>query len=149
MRAIVQRVSQASVSVDNKIVGSIGKGLLVLLAIGKEDDDKDLEYLVDKVLGLRIFQDDDEKMNLSLLDIEGELLVISQFTLYGDVRKGRRPSFTASGHPDMAEEVYLEFIQKCIEQGVKTEKGIFGADMDVSLVNKGPVTIMLDSKKLF
>ena len=88
-------------------------------------------------------------MNLSLLDIEGELLVISQFTLYGDVRKGRRPSFTASGDPDMAEKVYLEFVEKCIEKGVKTEKGIFGADMDVSLTNQGPVTIMLDSKKLF
>ena len=149
MRAIVQRVSQASVSVDDKIVGSIDKGLLVLLGIGKEDDDKDLEYLVDKVLGLRIFEDDDDKMNLSLLDIEGELLVISQFTLYGDVRKGRRPSFTASGDPDMAEKVYLEFVQRCIEKGIKTEKGIFGADMDVSLINQGPVTIMLDSKKLF
>ena len=149
MRAIVQRVSKASVSVDNEIVGKIDKGLLVLLGIGKEDDDKDLDYMVDKVLGLRIFEDDDEKMNLSLLDIEGELLVISQFTLYGDVRKGRRPSFTASGDPDMAERLYLEFVEKCIEKGVKTEKGIFAADMDVSLTNQGPVTIMLDSKKLF
>lgn len=149
MRAIVQRVSQASVSVDNKIVGNIGEGLLVLLGIGKEDDDKDLEYLVDKVLGLRIFQDEEDKMNLSLLDIEGELLIISQFTLYGDVRKGRRPSFSASGDPEMAEKMYLEFINKCIDKGIKTEKGIFGADMDVSLINQGPVTIMLDSKKLF
>lgn len=149
MRAIVQRVSQASVSVDNKVVGSIGEGLLVFLGIGKEDDDKDLEYLVDKVLGLRIFQDEDDKMNLSLLDIKGELLVISQFTLYGDVRKGRRPSFTDSGHPEIAEKTYLEFIDKCNEKGIKTEKGVFGADMDVSLINQGPVTIMLDSKKLF
>ena len=149
MRAIVQRVSQASVSVDNKIVGSIGEGLLVLLGIGKEDDDQDLEYLVNKVLGLRIFQDEDDKMNLSLLDIEGELLVISQFTLYGDARKGRRPSFIDSGHPEIAEKTYLEFVDKCIEKGIKTEKGAFGADMDVSLINQGPVTIMLDSKKLF
>lgn len=149
MRAIVQRVSQASVSVDNEMVGSIGEGLLVLLGIGKEDDDKDLEYLVNKVLGLRIFEDEDDKMNLSLLDIEGELLVISQFTLYGDARKGRRPSFIDSGHPDIAEKTYLEFVHKCIEKGIKTEKGVFGADMDVSLINQGPVTIMLDSKKLF
>ena len=149
MRAIVQRVSQASVSVDTNIVGSVGKGLLILLGIGKEDDEKDLEYLVDKVLGLRIFQDEDDKMNLSLLDIEGELLVISQFTLYGDARKGRRPSFSTSGHPEVAEKMYLEFIDKCIERGIKTEKGVFGADMDVSLINQGPVTIMLDSKKLF
>ena len=149
MRAIVQRVSQASVSVDNKVVGSIGKGLLVLIGIGKEDDDKDLEYLVEKTLGLRIFQDEDDKMNLSLLDIEGELLVISQFTLYGDARKGRRPSFSTSGDPSIAEKMYLEFVQKCIEKGIKTEKGVFGADMDVSLINQGPVTIMLDSKKLF
>ena len=149
MRAIVQRVSQASVSVDNKIVGSIGKGLLVFLGIGKEDDDGDLEYLVEKVLGLRIFQDEEDKMNLSLSDIEGELLVISQFTLYGDARKGRRPSFTASGHPSLAEEMYLKFVDKCIKKGIKTEKGVFGADMDVSLINQGPVTIMLDSKKIF
>ncbi len=149
MRAIVQRVSKASVSVEDKIVGSIGEGLLVLLGIGKEDDEKDLDYLVDKVLGLRIFEDEDDKMNLSVLDIEGELLVISQFTLYGDVRKGRRPSFSASGNPDVAERAYLDFVEKCVGKGVKTEKGVFGADMDVSLTNQGPVTIMLDSKKLF
>ena len=149
MRAIVQRVSQASVSVDNKVMGSIGEGLLVLLGIGKEDDESDLEYLVNKVLGLRIFQDEDDKMNLSLMDIEGELLVISQFTLYGDARKGRRPSFIDSGDPEIAERTYLKFVDKCIEKGIRTEKGVFGADMDVSLINQGPVTIMLDSKKLF
>lgn len=149
MRGIVQRVSQASVSVDNKVVGEIGEGLVVLLGIGKEDDHKDLDYLVEKILGLRIFQDENDKMNLSLLDIKGELLVISQFTLYGDARKGRRPSFTDSAHPDIAEKTYLQFIDKCIDRGVKTEKGIFGADMDVSLINQGPVTIMLDSKKIF
>lgn len=149
MRAIVQRVTKASVSVDNNIIGSIGEGLLIFLGIGKEDDDKDLEYLVDKVLGLRIFQDEDDKMNLSLLDIDGELLIISQFTLYGDVRRGKRPSFIASGNPEIAEKIYLEFIDKCMETGVKTEKGVFGADMNISLINQGPVTIMLDSKKLF
>lgn len=149
MRGIVQRVSQASVSVDNKVVGEIGEGILLLLGIGKEDDEKDLDYLVEKILGLRIFQDENDKMNLSLLDIKGELLVISQFTLYGDARKGRRPSFTDSAHPDIAEKTYLQFVDKCINRGVKTEKGIFGADMDVSLINQGPVTIMIDSKKTF
>lgn len=149
MRAVVQRVSEATVRVDNKVAGEIGKGLLVFLGIGEGDTEKDLEYLVDKVLGLRIFQDENDKMNLSLLDINGEILVISQFTLYGDVRKGKRPSFTNSAHPDIAERMYLEFIDKCKTKEIKTEKGIFGADMKVSLVNDGPVTILLDSKKLF
>ncbi|MBU5257418.1 D-aminoacyl-tRNA deacylase [Tissierella praeacuta] len=149
MRAVVQRVSEATVRVDNKVVGEIGEGLLVFLGIGEGDTEKDLEYLVDKVLGLRIFQDENDKMNLSLLDINGEILVISQFTLYGDVRKGKRPSFTDSAHPDIAERMYLEFIDKCKTKEIKTEKGIFGADMKVSLVNDGPVTILLDSKKLF
>lgn len=149
MRAVVQRVSKAKVTVDDKIVGEIGEGLLIFLGIGGEDDIKDLEYLVDKVLGLRIFQDENDKMNLSLLDTKGEILIISQFTLYGDVRKGKRPSFTDSAHPDIAEKMYLEFINRCIEKGVKTEKGVFGADMDISLVNQGPVTILLDSKKAF
>lgn len=149
MRAVVQRVSQASVQVDGKIVGEIQKGLLVLLGVGKEDTMEDLEYLVNKIIGLRIFEDENEKMNLSLMDIEGDLLVVSQFTLYGDVRKGKRPSFTDSAHPDIAEEIYLKFIDKCIEKGIKTEKGIFGADMKVSLINDGPVTILLDSKKIF
>ncbi len=149
MRAVVQRVLEASVKVDNEVVGEIKSGLLVLLGVGEDDTSKDLDYLVDKILGLRIFQDENDKMNLSLMDIKGELLVISQFTLYGDVRKGKRPSFTDSAHPDIAEKFYLEFINKCIEKGVKTEKGIFGANMDVSLINQGPVTILLDSKKIF
>lgn len=149
MRGIVQRVSQARVSVENEVVGAIDQGLVVLLGIGKEDTEKDLDYLLEKILGLRIFQDENDKMNLSLLDIKGELLVISQFTLYGDARKGRRPSFTDSAHPDIAEKFYLQFIQKAIARGVKTEKGVFGADMDVSLTNQGPVTIMVDSKKTF
>lgn len=149
MRAVIQRVSQASVKVDGKIVGEIGKGLLVLLGVGKEDNMTDLDYLVNKVTGLRIFEDENEKMNLSLMDIKGALLVVSQFTLYGDVRKGKRPSFTDSAPPDIAEDMYLKFIDKCIAMGIKTEKGIFGADMKVNLVNDGPVTILLDSKKVF
>lgn len=149
LRAVVQRVSQASVKVDEKIVGEINKGLLVLLGVGREDTVADLEYLVNKIVGLRIFEDENDKMNLSLLDIKGELLVVSQFTLYGDVRKGKRPSFTDSAPPEVAEEMYLKFIDKCAEMGIKTEKGIFGANMKVSLINDGPVTILLDSKKTF
>ncbi|HSH35807.1 D-aminoacyl-tRNA deacylase [Schnuerera sp.] len=149
MRAVIQRVTEASVKVEENIVGKIDKGLLVLLGVGEEDNDKDLEYMVDKVLGLRIFEDDNGKMNLSLLDIGGEILIISQFTLYGDVRKGKRPSFTKSAHPDIAKDIYLKFVEKCKEKGIKTEEGIFGANMDVSLINDGPVTIIIDSKKTF
>lgn len=149
MRAVVQRVTKASVSVDDKVVGEIGNGLLVLLGVGEEDNDNDLEYLVDKVIGLRIFQDENDKMNLSLVDIGGELLVVSQFTLYGDVRKGKRPSFTRSAHPETGEKYYEKFIERCREKGIKTECGSFGAHMDVQLINNGPVTILLDSKKEF
>lgn len=149
MRAVIQRVKKASVEVEGNTVGSIEEGLLVFLGVGQGDDNKDLEYMVDKVLGLRIFQDENDKMNLSLMDIEGELLVVSQFTLYGDVRKGRRPSFTESAHPDRAEGLYEEFITKVRSKGVKVEKGLFGADMDVNLINDGPVTILLDSNKIF
>lgn len=149
MRAVVQRVTEASVSVNEEIVGKIGNGLLVLLGVGDEDDEKDLEYLVEKITGLRIFQDENDKMNLSLIDIGGELLVISQFTLFGDARKGKRPSFTKSGSPEIGEKYYEEFINRTKSMGIKTEKGIFGAHMDVSLINNGPVTILLDSKKNF
>lgn len=149
MRAVIQRVKEASVRVDGKIVGKIDKGLLVLLGVGNGDDEKDLDYMVDKVIGLRIFEDGNNKMNLSLMDISGELLVVSQFTLYGDVRKGKRPSFTQSADPKIAEELYKKFIDKCIVKGIKTENGMFGADMDVSLINDGPVTIMIDSQKTF
>lgn len=149
MRAVVQRVSQANVKVDGKIVGEINKGLLVFLGVGKEDDDKDLDYMIDKILGLRIFEDENGKLNLSLLDIKGELLVISQFTLYGNVKKGKRPSFTDAADPDIANKYYELFIQKAREKGVKTEHGIFGADMKVSLINDGPVTILIDSHKTF
>jgi len=149
MRAVVQRVSQANVKVDGKIVGEINKGLLVFLGVGKEDDEKDLDYMIDKILGLRIFEDENGKLNLSLMDIQGELLVISQFTLYGNVKKGKRPSFTDAADPDIANKYYELFIEKAREKGVKTEHGIFGADMKVSLINDGPVTILIDSHKTF
>jgi D-tyrosyl-tRNA(Tyr) deacylase len=149
MRAVVQRVTEASVKVDENIVGKINEGLMVLLGVGNDDNEKDLDYLVGKVLGLRIFQDENDKMNLSLLDVKGELLVVSQFTLYGDVRKGKRPSFSTSASPEIGNKYYEEFINKTRALGVRTETGIFGAHMDVSLVNNGPVTILLDSKKVF
>lgn len=149
MRAIVQRVNKANVKVKEEIAGEIEKGLLIFLGVGSEDDEKDLEYMVNKIIGLRIFEDQASKLNLSIEDIGGEMLVISQFTLYGDVRKGRRPSFTASAPPEMGEEFYEEFIVKCRELGVHVETGIFGADMKVELINDGPVTIMIDSKKTF
>lgn len=149
MRAVVQRVDYANVTVDKKKTGEIEKGLLVFLGVGKEDSQKDLDYLLKKVLGLRIFEDERGKMNLSLIDIKGELLVVSQFTLYGDVRKGRRPSFTSSAAPDMAEKFYKDFIEKSRKYDIKVEEGVFGADMKVNIENNGPVTILLDSQKKF
>ncbi len=149
MRAVVQRVSQANVKVEEKMVGEIEKGLLVFLGVGKKDTEKDIEYLVEKILNLRIFEDENDKMNLSLFDIKGELLIVSQFTLYGDVRKGRRPNFTDSAPPKKAELIYNQFVEKCKTYSIDVEEGIFGADMDVNLVNDGPVTILLDSKKTF
>lgn len=149
MRAVVQRVEYAEVKVEGQSVGRIGKGLMTLLAVGENDGQEDLDYMVDKVLGLRIFEDGDGKMNLSLRDIGGELLLVSQFTLYGDVRKGRRPSFSTSARPDLANKLYEAFIDQARQEGIKTEAGVFGADMDVSLLNQGPVTIMLDSEKTF
>ncbi len=149
MRIIVQRVNNASVEVEKEVVAEIKKGILIFLGVGTEDDEKDLEYMINKVLGLRIFQDQADKMNLSIEDINGEILVVSQFTLYGDVRKGKRPSFTASAPPDIGEKLYEEFLDRLKTSGLKIENGIFGADMKVSLINDGPVTIMLDSKKNF
>lgn len=149
MRAVVQRVSEARVVVNNLVVGEIDKGLLVLLGVGQEDDKTDLLYLKDKILGLRIFEDKDEKMNLSLLDIQGELLVVSQFTLYGDTRKGRRPNFMNASPPDIAKKMYIDFVEECRKENLKVETGEFGEHMDVKLVNDGPVTIMLDSKRVF
>lgn len=149
MRAIVQRVDKASVEVEGKIVGAINEGILVLLGVGENDEERDLEYIVDKVLNLRIFQDENNKMNLSLLDKGGELLVVSQFTLYGDVRKGKRPSFTSSADPEKGNYYYEKFAKKAAEFGVNVETGNFGAHMNVNLTNNGPVTIMIDSKKDF
>lgn len=149
MRAVVQRVKKASVSVDSNIIGNIKNGLLVYLGVGKLDDSSDLDYLVNKVLGLRIFEDSNEKMNLSISDVEGEILVISQFTLYGDARKGKRPSFTDSADPDIGNDYYNNFIDSLRKSGLKVESGEFGANMEVEYINDGPVTILLDSKRLF
>jgi len=149
MRAVVQRVSRASVRVGDEITGQIGKGLLVLIGVSGRDKEADALYLVDKVLNLRIFEDDEEKMNLSLLDIQGELLVVSQFTLYGDSRRGRRPSFIDAARPDEANRLYEFYVEECRKQIQTVETGRFQAMMDVELVNDGPVTILLDSEKLF
>lgn len=150
MRAVVQRVSQSSVSVAGQVRASIGKGLMVLIAAGPDDDASDVALLVNKIVHLRIFHDEAGKMNLSLLDIDGELLGISQFTLYGDARKGRRPSFVGAMEPVRANALYQEVLAGLRAAGVKkVAQGEFGAEMQVSLVNEGPVTILLDSKKLF
>ena len=149
MRAVVQRVTEASVAIDKKTVGRTERGLLIFVGAGKGDEDTDVQYLVKKILGLRIFEDENGKMNKSVVDIGGGLLVISQFTLYGDCRKGRRPSFDAAEEPHKARSLYEDFVNLCRDSGLSVETGEFGADMKVSLLNDGPVTILLDSKKLF
>ncbi len=149
MRAVVQRVTKASVSVNGEVIGKIGKGFTVLLGVGAEDDETDMKYIADKIINLRVFEDENEKMNLSLNDIGGELLVISQFTLYGDCRKGRRPSFDKAGEPDRAKKLYEETCKYFKSCGINTQTGQFAADMQVELINDGPVTLMIDSKKLF
>ncbi len=149
MRAVIQRVSRAAVRVGEETVGEIGRGILVLLGVSVEDTEDDALYLADKTLNLRIFEDEDGKMNLSLVDIDGELLVVSQFTLYGDARKGRRPSFIKAAAPERANELYLHFAKKAAGSLRKVETGQFRAMMDVELVNDGPVTILLDSSKGF
>ncbi len=147
MRAVVQRVSRAKVTVDGIVVGEIGTGLLVLLGVTHKDGEKEADYLVDKIVKLRIFDDDDGKMNLSVADIDGELLVVSQFTLYGDTRKGNRPSFIDSAPGKDARQYYEYFVAKARKINPKVGTGEFGAMMDVELINDGPVTIILDSKK--
>ncbi len=145
MRVCLQRVTEASVQVDAQQVGKIGPGLLVLLGIGQQDTSREVTQLVDKIVNLRIFADQQGKMNLSLLDVEGQMLVISQFTLWGDCRKGRRPSFVDAADPQLAEPLYEEFAREVRVRGVTVETGRFGAMMQVSLVNDGPVTLVIES----
>jgi D-tyrosyl-tRNA(Tyr) deacylase len=149
MRAVIQRVTRASVKANGRTVGEIGTGLLVLLGVGKGDSDEDARYIADKVSTLRIFEDSEGKMNLSVRDVGGSALVVSQFTLYADCRKGRRPSFTAAGGPEQAQLLYERVVRFLTESGVPTAEGIFQAFMEVELVNNGPVTILLDSRRCF
>ena len=147
MRAVVQRVSHAKVTVKEWIAGEIGLGLLVLLGVGREDTEADVNYLAEKIAGLRIFEDSDGKMNLSVIDVGGSVLAVSQFTLYGDVRRGKRPSFDAAADPDTARRLYELFVERVRATGLRCETGRFQAMMQVELVNDGPVTILLDSEK--
>ena len=149
MRAVVQRVSRASVAVEERIIGEIGPGLVVLLGVGTTDAEADADYLAVKISGLRIFEDGDGKMNRSVADVGGAVLVVSQFTLYGDVRRGKRPSFDDAARPERARELYEYFVAQVRRRGLRCETGEFQAMMTVSLVNQGPVTVLLDSSKLF
>lgn len=149
MRAIIQRVSNSRVLVGDGVVGEIQKGLIVLLGVSNDDTEKDAEYLADKVVNLRVFDDNNGKMNLSLLDIEGELLIVSQFTLYGDCRKGRRPSYDKAACPEKAKSLYETFIRCCKEFNINIETGKFQTEMMVEICNDGPVTLLIDSKKEF
>lgn len=149
MRCVIQRVTEASVTIDGEMVGRCGKGFLVLIGVHVDDTEKDLKYMADKVPKLRVFEDDAGKMNLSLKDIGGEILAVSQFTLYGDARGGNRPSFITAARPEKANPMYEQLVQAWRDQGIHVETGRFGADMKVALVNDGPVTIMMDSTKAF
>jgi D-aminoacyl-tRNA deacylase len=149
VRAVVQRVSEAAVRIEGREVSRIGPGLLVLLGVAQGDTEQDLAYLVDKVTGLRVFADEAGHMNRSVLEAGGALLVVSQFTLLGDARKGRRPGFTGAAPPEQANALYRRFVDRARETGLRVEEGVFRATMDVSLVNQGPVTLLLDSRKLF
>lgn len=145
MQAVVQRVSQSRVTVDNQVIGAIDKGLMVLLGVAKDDREKDASWLAEKIVHLRIFEDDDGKMNRSLADVNGSMLVVSQFTLLGDCRKGRRPSFINAASPNKAEQLYQSFVEMVRKMGIAVETGKFRAAMEVSLVNDGPVTLILSS----
>jgi D-tyrosyl-tRNA(Tyr) deacylase len=149
MRAVIQRVSRAQVTVDDEITGTIGRGLLVLLGVSISDTETDVDYLSEKIIGLRIFEDADGKMNLSVADVHGAILAVSQFTLYGDARKGRRPSFDSAARPEQAKKLYEYVVEKIRAAGLPCETGRFQAEMKVELVNEGPVTVLLDSTKLF
>ena len=149
MRAVVQRASRASVKVNGELTGNIGEGLLVLLGVGQDDTDADASYLAEKVAGLRIFEDAEGKMNRSVTDVGGAVLAVSQFTLFGDVRKGKRPSFDAAARPERARALYEHFVERIRATGVRCETGRFQEMMEVELINQGPVTILLDSRKLF
>lgn len=144
MKLLVQRVANANVKVDDKIVGKVDKGFLVLCGVTHTDTKETADYLVKKLLNLRVFEDENEKMNLSLKQVNGELLIVSQFTLYADTSSGNRPSFINAAKPDMANELYEYFCSQCTKEGIHVEKGVFGAHMEVSLLNDGPVTIMLE-----
>jgi D-aminoacyl-tRNA deacylase len=149
MRAVVQRVTKAAVTVEDSVVGAIGLGLLVLLGVSRIDTVASADYMVEKLLGLRIFKDDEGKMNLSVREVEGAVLVVSQFTLFGDVRRGKRPSFDDAARPEQARALYEHLVGKIREQGIECSTGEFQAMMHVSLVNDGPVTILIDSEKVF
>nr|WP_317281947.1 D-aminoacyl-tRNA deacylase [uncultured Sellimonas sp.] len=148
MKFVIQRVLESSVKVDGEVIGSIRKGFMVLIGVGQNDTKEIADKMIKKLIGMRIFEDENGKTNLSLADVDGELLLISQFTLYANCKKGNRPSFIESGAPDMAEELYEYIIAKCKEQVPVVERGRFGADMKVSLVNDGPFTIVLNSEEL-
>lgn len=145
MKAVIQRVTQSRVIVDDQEIGAIGKGLLVLLGVAQDDGEADADWLADKIVALRIFEDDHGKMNRSVADVNGRMLVVSQFTLLGDSRKGRRPSFVKAAPPDKAEALYRRFVQRVAENGIGVETGRFGAAMKVSLINDGPVTLIISS----
>src|SRR5437868_297356 len=149
MRAVIQRVVQASVTVDGEIIGEIGAGLVVLLAVSRNDKTANADYLAEKIIGLRVFDDEQGKMNRSLAEAGGAMLVVSQFTLYGDVRKGKRPSFDMAAQPELAKQLYEYFVERVRASGIHCETGKFQARMKVELVNDGPVTILLDSEKKF
>ena len=149
MRAVVQRVKRASVTVNGEVVGRIEEGLLVLLGVGRDDTEADANYLAVKIAGLRVFEDSDGKMNLAAADVGGAVLAVSQFTLYGDVRRGKRPSFDDAAPPDLARKLYESFVQRIRDAGLRCEAGRFLEMMEVELVNDGPVTILLDSGKAF
>ncbi len=148
MRALIQRVKHASVTINSQITGKINNGLLIFLGVGEDDTERQVQYLVEKCTGLRIFTDEQDKMNLSVKDIKGDILIVSQFTLYGDCKKGKRPSFVRAARPETAIPLYESFIAHCKNTGLNVQTGEFGADMQIELVNDGPVTIWLDTEEM-